>query len=193
MLTNCIRYLILITCLQVCKPVSAQDGSLNKQVINFDSLFQAKQNESLGKVFPEFSVKTGNSFFNNQAIRGKTVFINFWFKACPPCIAELDALNDLYDSLKNINDFVFISFTYETPATIKKMAKRYKMQYKIFSISQQECYRLNQNNAFPTSIITDSKGVIKLLKSGGTTDKTEARKQIFDSYYPALKQLLKSY
>jgi cytochrome oxidase Cu insertion factor (SCO1/SenC/PrrC family) len=161
-----------------------------EQPVNFDSLVTAREKESIGKPFPLFKSSLHNSKFTNQNIKGKVVLINFWFANCPPCIAELDALNELYKKLKANKHFEFISFTYESPKTIQLLAKKYHMQYKIMSVTQQECYRLNQNNAFPTSIILDKNGTIQFLSFGGTTDRVAAKKTVLTEYYQQLLKLL---
>ncbi len=58
----------------------------------------------IGCKAPDFNVKKndGESLKLND-LKGKVVVINFWFEACPPCIAELPALNQLredYEVLK---------------------------------------------------------------------------------------------
>ncbi|MDB5278556.1 MAG: TlpA family protein disulfide reductase [Ferruginibacter sp.] len=161
-----------------------------QQQIDFDSLVSARQKESIGKPFPLFKALLHNKTFTNQDITGKVVFINFWFANCPPCIAELDALNELYKKLKTNKQFEFVSFTYESPKTVQVLAKKYRMQYKIISLTQQECYRLNQNNAFPTSIVLDKNGMIQFISFGGKTDKAAAKKMVLTEYYQqVLKQL----
>lgn len=161
------------------------------QQINYDSLMNAKQTEAIGKPFPLFNASFQNHLFSNQNLKGKIVFINFWFAECAPCIAEMDALNELFEKLKLNKDVEFISFTYETPATIKKLKTKYKIKYKVFSLTLQDCYRLNQNNGFPTSIILDKTGTIRFLKNGNVIDKALARKIVFNEYYPRLLSELK--
>jgi len=41
-------------------------------------------------------------------LKGKVVFINFWATWCPPCRAEMPALNNLYNQLKDDDLFVFL-------------------------------------------------------------------------------------
>ena len=41
-------------------------------------------------------------------LQGKVVFINFWATWCPPCIAEMPSLNELYNKFRNDAQFVFI-------------------------------------------------------------------------------------
>lgn len=41
--------------------------------------------------------------------KGKTVFINLWATWCPPCIAEMPDIHDLYEKMGDDVEFVMIS------------------------------------------------------------------------------------
>lgn len=41
-------------------------------------------------------------------LKGKVVFLNFWATWCPPCLAEMPAVNKLYTQFKGDKDVVFI-------------------------------------------------------------------------------------
>jgi thiol-disulfide isomerase/thioredoxin len=44
-----------------------------------------------------------------QQQKGNVVFINFWATWCPPCLAEMPSVNDLYKKVKNEPNIVFLS------------------------------------------------------------------------------------
>lgn len=47
---------------------------------------------------------------NLQDFQGKTIFLNFWASWCPPCVAEMPNIHDLYKKLDDENIvFVMVS------------------------------------------------------------------------------------
>jgi peroxiredoxin len=166
---------------------SAQSGKNGEDILK---QLLAKQKESIGKPLPEFAIKTGDSVLTNQSLKGKTVFINFWFEACPPCIIELDGLNELYTKTKDQQDFAFLSFTFEKPEKCSEMRKKYNLQYPIISITREECYLLNGKNGFPTNLLLDKSGVVHHLASGGAMTKKEATAFLMTEFYARILQLL---
>jgi len=43
-----------------------------------------------------------------EAQKGKVIFINFWATWCPPCIAEMPAIQELYHQFKDNGNVMFI-------------------------------------------------------------------------------------
>ena len=171
---------------------SQVNGEAELPHISMDSLFKIKERESIGKAFPIFTANFNGHSITKDSLKGKVVFINFWFEACPPCVAELSALNELYKKFSTNKDFEFISFTYEKPGKILLLKKKYNIKYKVASVNRQECYRLNQNNGFPTSIVLDKEGVIKDLFTGGDNeDRKDARDFIINTVYKSIDETLK--
>ena len=158
----------------------------NKEWDDFMKDFEAKQKAAIGKPYPEFRITSGDSTITNQTWKGKTVFINFWFEACAPCIAEFDGLNQLYNKVKDKKDILFISFTFETPKKIEEIKAKYGIQNPTVSITEKESRRLNLNNGFPTNIIVDKEGKTKFLVTGGSTDKKKASEIIMTEIYPKI-------
>ena len=142
---------------------------------NIDSFFNAKLQAAIGKPFPQFIASSQEGNVSNDLLKGKAVLINFWFEGCHPCMAEMSALNELQEKLKDNKDFLFISFTWDNPATIKRVKEKYGITFKILSASGEECHRLNFGNGYPTNIILDKSGTIKYFHSGGSVKEEEAR------------------
>ena len=185
------KYIVLFFFLLTAGAGFAQDSAgVLVQPVSMDSLFAKKEMESIGKLFPAFEANFNGHTLTKDSLQGKVIFINFWFEACPPCVAELDALNNLYKKFRPFRDFQFISFSYESPADILLLKKKFKIEYPVVSVNRQECYRLNQNNGFPTSIILDRQGIIRFLYTGGSTDKKEAADFIAGTVYHSLESTL---
>jgi peroxiredoxin len=121
-------------------------------------------------------------------LKNKVVLINFWFKGCHPCMAEMEALNELHQQLKDDKDFLFISFTPDNPEAIKRVSQKHRITFAVLSTSQQECRRLNFNNGYPTHIILDRTGVIKYFHTGGgSTEKEEPREFVMKTLLSKIK------
>ena len=180
---------LLLLLFVACTSFAQQNKTPGEQFM--DSLFREKAKQSIGKDFPHFNALFNGHMLSNDSLTGKVLFINFWFKACPPCIAEMPALNELYKKLKGNKSFEFLSFTYENRSNVKSFRQKYKAQYKIASVSRNECYRLNQNNGFPTSIIVGKDGKIWELYTGGDADAKTSRDFILTAVYDELLTQLK--
>ena len=152
---------------------------------------QQQSNRALtNKPYFKFSILHNGQVLNNETLAGKVVFINFWFKSCPPCMAEMKGLNELYDKFKGNPDFEFLSLTFENEEAINTIKTKYGIEYNVFTQSGEECNRLNNGNGYPTNIILNKQGLVELIKVGGTTDENEATKYIKENFTRLVKKLL---
>ena len=140
----------------------------------------------IGKQFSIFEFKNNGKTLSNADLKGKIVFINFWFAGCPPCRAEMQGFNKMYDKLKENKDFIFVSISFDPESEIMKFKEENKIDYDVYHIERKECYRLNFNNGFPTSFILDKNGIIKFCKLGGSPDLEKATKMVVKEIYPKI-------
>ena len=179
-------FIIFIFCLNSSFESTAQKNS----DISFDSLLAIKGKKSIGTKFPAFRTRNKFTIIDNGSLNGKVTYINFWFKDCPPCIAEMKSLNEMYEKLKHVKDFQFFSFTFESEKTIEGMRKKYKMNYPIFHLTKNKCYQLNQDSGFPVHLIVDKQGIIQFLLSGYHTEEKGAHNYLFSKVYPEIVSVL---
>lgn len=128
----------------------------DEQMERYDSI----KKSMIGKPYPDFEYKADDGIvYSKRKMLGKKYYINFWFEGCHPCMEEMDSLNALNIKLKKTKSD-FISFTFEKPKDIARIRKERKLNFKIISVSDEECRRLNLGNGFPTHIVVDKKGII---------------------------------
>ncbi len=146
----------------------------------------------VGKTLPAFEIKSlqGNSF-TNESLKNKITFINFWFEACAPCIAEMNTLENLYQNFKTKTDFQFLSITFEKKEAIEKLSEKHKMTYPVFSTTIDSCHYLNFKKGFPTTIIINDNSKIEFFIHGGFTNPEDAERYFNVNIYPVLNRLLK--
>lgn len=105
-------------------------------------------------------------FLNLQQQKGKVVFINFWATWCPPCVAEMPSINELYGKLKNNKNIVFIMADADGNFDKSELFMR-KRDYAM------PLYRINGNfpeslfkGTLPTTVIFDKEGKMVFSHEG---------------------------
>ena len=155
-----------------------------------DSLMCPKGYAAIGHPYQEFRLTSTNNVADNKSLAGKVVLINFWFEGCHPCMAEMEALNELFNKMKDNKDFVFISLTRDDEETINRVKKKYSLLFDVYYASSKECQQLNFGCGYPTSIILDKTGIVKYKHSGGSIKTEEAREFVMQTLLPEIKKLL---
>lgn len=55
-------------------------------------------------------LNTNGEVIDLSSFKGKKVFVNLWATWCPPCVAEMPSIQELYNKTRNANtEFVMIS------------------------------------------------------------------------------------
>lgn len=151
-----------------------------------DSIFFLK----IGIPFPDFTLtNTSGDVFSEKDMKGKITVINFWFKSCIPCIAELSALNKLFLKFKDHPDFLLLSFTTDSHEIAKEAINKFNILFDVYPTTKKECDRLFCMG-FPTSIIIDKLGTILFHHVGGHTEKEKVA-EYFEELEDKIDNLLK--
>ncbi|MDO8896897.1 MAG: TlpA disulfide reductase family protein [Bacteroidales bacterium] len=95
--------------------------------------------------------------------QGKAVFLNFWATWCPPCIAEMPDIQDLYDQFGN--ESVFLLITDEDPAKVKAFMERRGFNMPVY-INRGGVPQIFSTNSIPTTWIISPEGAVIIRKTG---------------------------
>ena len=132
----------------------------------------------VGHQAPSFEiVSMDGEVLNNEHLKGKVTVINFWFTACPPCIAEMPGLNELSKKYSS-EEVNFIAASTDSYETLERFISRkgnfgFKISPNASELFYQDFYI---QSGFPTTIIIDQEGVIRYFYSGGLADFRASRK-----------------
>ena len=180
---------LMMIALSVCCAVK-----LNAQTDARMAAYEAKRkfiNESvLNKPFQEFKIKSGKERITNESLKGKVVFLNFWFENCPPCRAEFRSLNWLYKEYKDNPNFAFLAVTFENTVAMKRVKQEFNLTFPMYYLPDVSCSKLIYESGYPTNIILDKEGVVRYFFSGGARNEGTAFKDISSRIKPLFDKYL---
>ena len=93
----------------------------------------------------------------------KVVVINFWATWCPPCVAEMPALQNLYDQFGDTVEFYFVSS--EEPDVLKRFLHKKGYTIPVF-VEKQTPPKQLQSRTLPTTFIISKSGEIVIHETG---------------------------
>jgi thiol-disulfide isomerase/thioredoxin len=97
--------------------------------------------------------------------KGKVVFFNLWATWCPPCIAEMPAIQELYDKYKDNDQIAFFLVSNEDPQKVSEFIKKRGYSFPVYINN----YRLPvafETNSIPTTFVISKSGEIVINQVG---------------------------
>jgi cytochrome c biogenesis protein CcmG, thiol:disulfide interchange protein DsbE len=112
-----------------------------------------------------------------EDLRGQVVVINFWASWCPPCQAEMPALERLYQAEKDQGLVVLgVNATFEDdPAEAAAFAAQKSLSFPVALDRSGEVNHQYQIRALPTTFVVDRRGVIRQVIIGGPLAESSLR------------------
>ena len=108
--------------------------------------------------------------------QGKPVFLNFWATWCPPCIAEMPSIQDLYDDYKDEVAFVLISN--ESREVIDAFMERHDYTMPVFTLGGS-VPPLFETSTIPSTYLIGPSGRLLIRKTGAARwDSRKVREMI---------------
>jgi thiol-disulfide isomerase/thioredoxin len=97
---------------------------------------------------------------------GKVILINFWATWCPPCVAEMPELQELYNEYGDQVDFYFV--TNEKPETVNFFLDKKGFNLPIFLQIEKSPEEL-ESSSLPTTYLISKSGEIIMRKTGAAS------------------------
>lgn len=124
----------------------------------------------------QFTDSKGRVVDGNE-LAGKVTFINIWATWCPPCIAEMSSINELYKEYKSNEaiDFILIDADNNFATSEKFMRdKGFELPVYVSSSGLPESW---YDGSLPTTIVLNKKGNIVYKHAGVANYHSEKFKQ----------------
>lgn len=141
---------------------------------NQDHQFADNQQEQpqigvvVGKVAPIFTLDSLDAKKAQVGGAGNTYVLNFWASWCPPCRAELPELAQFASKYSRSVQFYAINLQ-ESEEKATGFLKQGGYNLPILFDKDGTVAQTFRVTAIPTTIVIDSKGIIRYRKSGGVT------------------------
>ncbi|OIQ29744.1 MAG: thiol-disulfide oxidoreductase [Bacteroidetes bacterium MedPE-SWsnd-G2] len=114
---------------------------------------------------------------NFEDYKGEVVLINFWATWCPPCIAEMPSLDELYKDYNGKVKFLFV--TNEDIATVQKFKKKKDFQFKMHS-SLSSIPAQFETSSIPRTFILSKTGKIVVDETGAADWNSDRTRELLN-------------
>lgn len=123
---------------------------------------------------------------NFEQFKGKTVFMNVWATWCPPCIAEMPDIHELYQEVNSDKiKFVMISLD-DDPQKAAKFIKRKGYTFPVYTVlgNLPQAYA---SQSIPTTFVISPEGKIVVKHKGMAAYNTSKfKKLLYDINRPPI-------
>lgn len=136
---------------------------------------------------PEFEFKNlAGQPVKLSSFRGRTVILNFWSRACPPCLEEMPSLEILAQRLKKRSDVVLLAISTDESAAEAKDAIQSLLGDEsalqvLVDPGGDEVKRLFGTRLFPETWFIDGEGVIRARIDGARDWSSPLALELVDS------------
>ena len=123
-----------------------------------------------GFLAPEFNLKTpSGESVKLSDLRGQAVLVNLWATWCPPCRAEMQTIEKVYNEYKGQGFTVLgVNMTYQDdPTAVMPFVNEQGLSFPILLDETSEMAAAYQLRSLPSSFFIDRNGIVKEVVIGG--------------------------
>jgi len=124
---------------------------------------------------PDFQLDLlGGGEMQLSALRGQVVIVNLWASWCPPCRAEMPALERVYEANRDRGlEILAVNTTYQdSESAAAEFAREFGLSFPIVLDRTGEVSRSYLLRALPTTFFIDREGIIRKVVLGGPMSET---------------------
>jgi len=132
---------------------------------------------------PDFTLDTlDGGQMTLSDLRGKVVMINLWTSWCPPCRAEMPAIDNVYRANKERGlEVLAVNSTFQdSEADAAAFAQELGLSFPILLDRDGAVSRRYQLRALPTTFFIDRQGIIRAVVPGGPMSEPLIQSKIED-------------
>jgi cytochrome c biogenesis protein CcmG, thiol:disulfide interchange protein DsbE len=134
-----------------------------------------------GFLAPDFSLQTleGETVTLSE-LRGQAVLVNLWATWCPPCRAEMPAIQKLYEEYKDQSFMVLaVNMTYQdNPQAVLPFTQENKLTFPILLEETGEMARKYELRSLPSTFFVNRNGTVQEVVIGGPMSEALLRTRI---------------
>lgn len=136
-----------------------------------------------GFLAPDFELQAMDGrTYRLSNLQGNLVLVNLWASWCPPCRAEMPALQTVYRDYQSQGfQILGINMTHvDDPIAAGKFVQEMGLTFPILMDHDGSVARLYQMQALPTTFIIDREGIVQKAFFGGPLAESLLRSQIME-------------
>lgn len=173
-----IVFVVLITLLLIPQTRMLLQVGVNKAKVAVWSPSAEKVEDEIRVTPFTYSVTDLNGESKSIAVgNGKITFLSYWATWCPPCIAELPGIQELY--LDYGHEINFILLTQENMEVVQRFMKKKGYDLPVF-IPRMSTPELLKENSVPTNYIIDAQGKIRVKETGAADWNSKKIRKLLD-------------
>lgn len=111
--------------------------------------------------------------------KGKPVFLNFWATWCPPCIAEMPSIKELYNEYKD--DVAFVLVSNESTEVVNSFFEKHDYSFPVYSLSG-DVPAIFETSTIPATYLIGTKGRLLISKTGAAKWDSGKMKSLLDKH-----------
>jgi cytochrome c biogenesis protein CcmG/thiol:disulfide interchange protein DsbE len=134
-----------------------------------------------GFTAPDFTLETPeNVEYSLSKLKGNAVLVNLWATWCPPCRAEMPAIEKMYQEYKDKGFVVLaVNMTYQDdPAAVSPFIRKYGLTFPILLEETGHIGAAYQLRSLPSSYFINRAGIIQEVVIGGPMSEALLRTRI---------------